>query len=379
MPKKINKKKVAIAIIILLILILTIVFSILYRKNIHIRLFFDEYIFRKNIMENTLPKILNTTSNVFSFDDTIVVLENNVLTFYNKSADKVGTLDVEISNAIFTANDKYLCIAEKNGKKIYLISDKNIVWQKDIEGSISNLTINDNGYVAISISDTTYKTICKLYSDSGDELFTTYLSESYIMDFDISDDNKFLALAEANFSGIIIQSNVRIISIENALSNSTNSISYQYSAPADNLIVNINYIKDNNLLCIYNNHIDIVKNNSVKEITNFENTNILFADTNNFLIQVEKKSSGLLSSEFELQIIDTATSERKTYSLDKEPKSVQVFDKVIAINLGTEVIFIDNNAWLIKHYTASQEIQNIIISNDLAGIIFKDKIEFLSL
>ena len=93
------------------------------------------------------------------------------------------------------------------------------------------------------------------------------------------------------------------------------------------------------------------------------------------LIQIIKKNTGLLSSEFELQINDTTTSEKKIYTLDNEPKSVQVFDKVIAINLGTEAIFIDNNAWLIKHYTASQEIQNIIISNDLAGIIFKDKIE----
>jgi len=379
MQRKLNKKKVAIAIILLLILILTITFSILYRQNIHIRRFFDDYIFRKNITENTLPKIINTTSNVFSFNNTIVVLENNVLTFYNKSSNKVGTLDIEISDAIFKTNGDYLCIAEKNGSKFYLISDNNILWQKNVEGSISNLTLNSDGYVALSIADTTYKTICKLYSNKGNELFTTYLSESYIMDFDISDNNKFLAIAEANFSGITIQSNIKIISIEDALSNSNNAISYQYSAPADDLIVNINYVNDNNLLCIYDNHIDIVKNNSINEITNFKNTNILFADANNYLIQIEKKYFGILSSVFELQILNTDTSEKKLYVLDKEPKSVQVFDKVIAINLGTEAIFIDNNAWLIKHYTASQEIQDIIISNDLAGIIFKDKIEFLSL
>ena len=49
------------------------------------------------------------------------------------------------------------------------------------------------------------------------------------------------------------------------------------------------------------------------------------------------------------------------------------------INFGTEVLFINNYGWLIKKYTSSQEIQSITISNNLAGIIYKDKIEFLNL
>ena len=39
------------------------------------------------------------------------------------------------------------------------------------------------------------------------------------------------------------------------------------------------------------------------------------------------------------------------------------------------VLFINNSGWLIKNYTSSQEVQNIVLSNDLAGIIFKDKVE----
>ena len=67
------------------------------------------------------------------------------------------------------------------------------------------------------------------------------------------------------------------------------------------------------------------------------------------------------------------------YNLDREPKSVEVFGNIIAINFGTEIIFINNSGWLIKNYTSSQEIQSIVLSNDLAGIVFKDKIEILSL
>jgi len=378
MKRKLNKKKVVFFVLIILIFVLTIVFTILYRKNLSIRVFFDEYIFRKNITENTLPMISTEGNYTYAYDDYIVCLDKNVLTFYNKSANKTSSVDLEISEPIFESCGDFLCIAEKNGSKLYLISNKNIIWQKDIEGKISNLTVNKNGYVAISITGTTHETICKIYDDNGRELFTTYHSTSYVIDSAISNDNKFVALAEINFSGIAIQSNVKVISIDKALSNSTDTTEYNYTAPIDAFIVNIHYCGDD-LVCIYDNHIDIIRNNSTSEITNFESSNIIFADINNDLIQIEKHDTGLVSSKFELQIIDTKTNEKKLYSIDREPKSVEVFGNIIAINFGTEIIFINNSGWLIKNYTSSQEIQSIVLSSDLAGIVFKDKIEILSL
>ncbi len=104
--------------------------------------------------------------------------------------------------------------SRKNGKNVYLINGKDIVWQKSVEGNISQISLNKNGYVVIAIADTTYKNICKVYSDTGPELFTSFLSKSYIIDTAISNDNKYIAIAETNFSGISIQSSVKIISMD---------------------------------------------------------------------------------------------------------------------------------------------------------------------
>lgn len=378
MEKKLNKKKIIILILIILFIILTLVFAILYRKNITVRAFLDEYFFRKNITENTLPKITSENAHAYAFNDAIVCLEKNELTFYTKSANKLSSVDLEISDPIFESCGKFLCVAEKNGSKFYLLSNRNILWQKDIEGSISNISINKNGYVAVAIADTTYKNICKVYDADGKELFTSYLSKSYVIASSISEDNKFLALAEANFSGITLQSSIKIISIEQALSNSTNTIQYSVSAPIDDFIINIEYC-GNNLVCLYDSHIDIIRDNSVTEVSNLKDSNILFADINNKIIQVQKRSNGMLSSEFELQFIDISNFEKKTYSLNKEPKSIEAFGNVVAINFGTEVLFINNSGWLIKNYTSYQEIQSVVVSNNVAGIIYKDKIEFLGL
>lgn len=378
MNKKMNKKKILILVTIVLIIVLSVVFSILYTKNVSVRSFFDEYIFRKNITENTLPKIYIGNGYSFGFNDNIVYLEKGVLTFYNKSADKLASLDLDISEPIFASSGKFLCIAEKSGNKIYLISNRSLVWQKEIDGKISSISINSNGYITASISDTTYRTICKVFDVSGSELLTTYHAKSYVISSTISNDNKFLALAEADFSGITIQSSIRIISIDKALSNSSDTIEYNYLAPIGDLIINIKYC-NGSLVCLYDNHIDIIKDNSVSEVVNFKVANILFADINNKLIQIEKISTGLLSSKFELQILDIPSLEKKVYILDKEPKSIEVFGNIIAVNFGTEILFINNYGWLIKDYTSYQEVQSIMLSNNLASIVYKDKIEFLSL
>ena len=53
-------------------------------------LYKNEYIFRKNVTENTLPKISTENAYTYSYDDYIVCLEKNALNFYNKSGKLIN-------------------------------------------------------------------------------------------------------------------------------------------------------------------------------------------------------------------------------------------------------------------------------------------------
>lgn len=376
---KINVSKVIKTTIFVIIVLFIIIFSILYQNNTTVKYFFDEYIFRKYVLENDLPTIeLSTTENYFfhSFNGKIVVLNKNVFTFYDKYGNIESSLNLEITNPLFASNGKYLCIVENGGQKAYLISDKNIIWQKDFEGNIFNININKNGYLAISLSGTTYKSIVELVDTQGNEKFKSFINSSYVIDTSISEDNKYLSIAEANFSGSLIQSNVEIISIDDAIKNSNNSIIYNYVASPDSLIINIQYLNKNILACKFNDNITLLDtNNEISEVSNFSKTKTIFANINQDIIQVVAKNN----SEFELQIISPNNSTIKTYTLNNEPNSIKIYENVIAVNLGSEVLFINNNGWLIKQYESSQEIKDIVLCDDIAGIIYNNKIEILSL
>ena len=373
--KTLNKKKIITLIIITVIVILFTVVGILYENNNEVRNFLDKYVFFKEKHENNLPKIAITSSsdiNAYAYKGNILILKNNLLTAYNENGNEEYTLDIEITNPIFEESGNYLCIGEKNGKKLYVISDRNIIWQKDLEGDIVDIAINSNGYLAVATTGTIYKTIVQTFNNKGEEQFKDFLSYTYVIDMSVSPDSKNLAIAEANFSGIIIQSNIKIISIEKAKKGDKDSIVYTGTNTEGDLIVNVKYKNKDELVCVYDEHIEIIKDGEISTVSDFAQEETLFVDLNDKIIKIIKRDSQIY-----LKVMDDSEN-MKEYEIS-EPKEIYISDENIAINLGSEVLFYNNSGWLIKRYYASQEINKIVLSDDLAGIVYNDKIEIVSL
>lgn len=361
-------------------------FIVFYENDNNVRNFFDAYIFRKVIDEEKVPSIEVDTSkniNIFAYDKYLAILNQNLLKLYNKLGNEEHSLDIEISNPLYEANENYLCIAEKGGQKIYLISNKNIVWQKDIDGNISSINVNKNGYVSVIISGTSYKTVVQTFDSKGNELFKDYLSTTNVIDTDISNDNKYLAIAEANFSGVVIQSNIKIISIDDAKNNSDEPIKYTHMAKANDLIINIKYNSRGNLICMYDEHIDILKEGENTELINLTNEEVIFADINvtSKVTKIVKTQKDLLHTSIEMQIINSNnTNDINKYEIENTPKRIYTQGNMIAVNLGTSVMFINDNGWLVKKYESNgEEIQNIVMCDEIAGIISKNRINIISL
>ncbi len=212
-----TKKKVIVGGVILLVAIIILLIA-LYIGNKSVRTFIDRYILRKEIVQNNVTSIdISTLENpsIYAYDKYITTLNKNKLTTYSSSGKKEYEQEISISDAIYSSNNRFLGIAQKNGQNIYLISGQNILWQAEIEGEIQKINVNKNGYVSVIIKGGSYK-IIDIYSPAGKELFKTYLSSTLAVDAVISNDNKYLAIAEINTTGTLIQSNVKIISVEKA-------------------------------------------------------------------------------------------------------------------------------------------------------------------
>ena len=383
--RKVNKKKIMIISIIILLVVIAIITFIIYCVNKPFRDLLDKYVLMKNVIENSTNSISldeDKNNNVYAYDKYISVLNNNILKNYNSSGKLEGEITVEISNPIMLANGKFLLIAENGQNKIYLISGNEIIWKKELEGNIDKITVNKNGYVAVVLSGTTHKSVIQTFDTSGKELFKTYLASTIAMDVDISLDNQYLAFSEINTGATLVQSIIKIVSIPKAKNAEEGSIIYTHQEPTGKLLTNIKYQESNRLICMYDDEIYVIKNDSNEKLVGLDeqSTRISFAgiELNNYVFRVVEKSS-LLNTQTNVEIINSSNKKNNTYSFDGVTKEIYSYNDKIAINVGSEVHFIGTNGWLVKKYISKQEVRKVIMCNSFAGIVYRDKIEIVDI
>lgn len=375
-------KKIAIITFLSLIIIAGIIITSLYITNEEFREKFDIYILKKQVTEyNTAQILLNSkeTGGICAYDKYIGVLNKSTLTLYNSSGNEVTKINTMISTPIFEKNNKYLCVAEKDGQKIYLINGENISWEKEIEGNIIDINVNKNGYVSIIVTGTSYKTVIITFDDKGKEIFKTYLATTNAITTSISNDNKYLAIAEIDSTSAIIQSNIKIISIEKAKEDPTNSIIYTYKAENNNLITDIRYQDKGILVCLYDDSIHIIESENDTEFLKIDDK-ADFVDINlkNYIVQTVETTE-FFKSNIKLLMTNVSNKNESLYLTSGVLKSLEVSENIVALNFSTEVHFVNSNGWLIKKYISSQGITDIVIGNSIAGIVYRNKIEVISL
>lgn len=382
--KKINTKKIVLSVTISIVVVAIIVLVALYITNKEFRNWIDIQIFRKEISQDKVATIdleEEQTANIYAFNKYIGILNKNKFVLYGSTGTEETSLDVQITTPAFYTSNRFLVIGEKNGQKIYLVEDKEIAWESEIEGNISQVYVNKNGYVAVIISETSYKSVIQLFDPDGNALFKKYLSSTIAVDVSISNDNQYLAIAEIDTSGTIIQSNVRVISIEMTKTDPENSETNNYKSEQNKLLVNIKYQDKDRIICMYTDTINIIENGQETVLFDNKNKKITAQSINldNHFTTIQEESSGIFSANSVVNIVNVDSKDTKNYTVETAVKEIYAKGDIIALNLGTEVEFINTGGWLVKRYVASQEVTNVTISNSIAGIIYRDKVEIINL
>ena len=380
--RKINKKKVIIIILVIILIITAIIVGILYVSKRDVRDWADIYILRKNLKEEDIETIsLNAdkSNQIHVYGNYISVLNDKTVNLYNAYGEKVTSFDVNINSGLFDSADKYMAIAENEGNEVCLILDKTYLWGTTTDSEILQVHVNKNGYVAVITTDISHRSNLILYNSEGTKLFTRVFSTTRIIDVSISNDNKFIAIGELDTSGAIIQSNIEIISVQNAKNDPENTIVYTYNSNSGQLITNVEYQENGQIICVYDDAIIAIKDNNITEILKINDDKITYVSNklNGNTIYVEEQSEGLFNISSNVHIIDTASKQDIIYKLEDIAKQIYTNENIIAINTGTDLYFINTSGWLVKKYTANQEITNVKVSGSLACIVYKDKIEII--
>ncbi len=379
--KQKNNKRMTKITIITIIAIIVLIISALYIANKEFRTTIDRYILRKEILEEDTNSIIIDTENlslVHAYNNKIAIYTEGNLNIYNSDAKEISNIEITLSKPIASSTNNYLAIGDLSSQKICLVKSNNLIWQKDIEGTVSKICVNKNGYVAVSAVGTTYKSIVMLYNPEGELLFTKYLS-NYVMAVDLSDNNKLLGIAEIDNSGITPITKIEMISTELARTNSENATLTTYTAETGEMLTGIKFQHKNNLICSFDNYVIKIteeKNEKIYEVNDL--TAYVDINCKDCFMHVDKESSSVFKSDYKLKI-NNGSGKENSYIIEGSLQSVTTKGKIIALNLGKKIEFINKNGRLIKRFISNEEINGIVTSDKISAIIYKDKINIINL
>ena len=376
-----SKKKIVSIILIILGIMLVIILSF-YVGDEKTRYWIDKNILGKNIEEEDLPKIeYEQDKNVktIAYQDYVATILDNQLKIYNKYGKLETQISINITNPIFATNKKYLLIGDIEKNNVYMIYKNTLQWQKQLEDEITSLTITENGAVGVVTTNKTYKSIISVYNITGTEVFKTYLSTTYANNMIISNDMKYMSFVEVNTSGTSIETKVKTIDITKVKVNASESIIYTYIPEPNEMIIKIKYYKDE--IRVYTDKgIFIYYNGNKNEVYKF-NEKTKFADINldGKVCIVEESKNAIMSNDFEIKIIDPLTKKENMYQLKSTIKDISCYGDIIIAETGNETRIINTKGWLIKTFKTSRNIKDISVAKNVVAIIYKNKIEILSI
>lgn len=313
-----------------------------------------------------------TNSNFF-------IVKNNSIEGYSENLKMTFEKDIDNKDVIMNSNADYCIIAEKGGTNVNVLSGNEIIWNTSINNAnILTACINKNGYVAIVYSQMGYKSLIKVFSNTGEELFTNYLASTYAIDVAISNDNKSLAIAEVDTNGIKVESQIKMIDIKDA---SENSIK-KYKLNSNEVITDIEYNEVNDLVIMTDANVKLLKDGKISKIVDYKLDDVLFADISNQknVVTITNKKNSLFDENVQVCIYDfDASKEIKTYSLEDVPSQLKCMRDVITVDTGTEIIFLNISGNFLKKCEYKGQLKDLKLFNEgeTAVLIFRDKADFI--
>ena len=365
--------------IIAIVIVVVAVASGIYIGSQDSRNAINKAIFRNETSQSECPQIVlenAKNSSVYAYGNKVAILEGNNLNIYNQEGKKEKSIEVALNQPKAAIAGNYLLLGDSNGSNVYLIQNTDLKWSKTIDGHVSIASVNTAGIAGISVSDTTYRSVIIMYDYSGKELFKYFLSKTTVTSLDISNDGKYLSFVEVETPGMSVVSRVKTISVDKAKKEPENAIMHTYETKDNVLIIAIRHDEEK-VVVFKDNGIYICKNGNEEKLTDLpENSGFAGIDLKDHCYKLDENSNGRNSI---ITIFNTDNKSGRTYEIEDAVINISTMKDMLAINVGSKVLFINSSARPVKRYLTNENISKILLGDSIAAIIYNDTISIVKI
>lgn len=145
----------------------------------------------------------------------ILLVNNNGLKLVNNKGTDVWIKPVTLTNPMVDIEGNYMLLADLDGNNTLNLYDRkgNIITEYPIKSDILSAKICKKRYAAAAVSEEGYKGSVVVYNKKAEEIFKWNSGEGYITDIDISNNGKYIAVAQMMSDRNEVYSKIHVINV----------------------------------------------------------------------------------------------------------------------------------------------------------------------
>lgn len=207
-----------------------------------------------------------------TYDNKVLSITKDGIKAINMENKVAWEIKYTFNNPIVKTEEKHVLVGDIGGTDLYLYQGDKKLWSKTIKGTITNIKLNKNGYVLVFCENDKGKQLIG-YSSKGTEILKRdYGKEGFLVNADISKDNKKVVALSLYTEKSRVASKIDLFEIKSSID--VNSVPISGVLREDTLANNIKIFDNGNIVLTADNKIialDSTGNEKwLKEFTNLK-------------------------------------------------------------------------------------------------------------
>ena len=284
----------------------------------------------------SLPYDPAIQTNIAPGKDGILVINKSGISEYATSKNPIWVKELNVSNPLIATDGDKFVISETDGKKIMNFSNRTMLWEKECQGTVNKVYINNLGYVGVIFSQVGYKSGFLFLDPNGNEICTKLFAKTTLVDIDISPKGDLVAMIEVDTTTATLSSAISFMS-------NKGEIVYS-SIENDTLLAGIRFLDNTNVIAVGDNKlIKIDKNYNKTLLDDFKDKNVSGINLENTdkIIKVYRTANSIFAEKSTIDILNINNKKTGTGEVAGVVKAVESSGKTIAIVLADRIDFFD--------------------------------------
>lgn len=100
--------------------------------------------------------------------------------------------NVRLQSCVITQRGDLAAVCDVGGSSVYLLNSRGLVRSMEVEGQLIAATLNEKGYLALTVNDTGYKASVKVYDENGSPVFDFHSADRFLISASVSRDCRYV-------------------------------------------------------------------------------------------------------------------------------------------------------------------------------------------